>query len=159
MTRQNKIIIYSGLAFTGALYFSFRSLKRTQSFDDLLIIINKRGGTASTNKIKTALLGQYHTDVKQSNPNKGFVMLSDSKVREVAEKLEDALVGAGTNESLASSALSSLKDKVAVSQVGYYYKNAYGSTLFDDLKDDLSDSDYRAIVTQRLISIPDVRWT
>ena len=103
-------------------------------------------------------MGQYHTDVKQSNPNKGFVMLSDSRVKQVAEKLEDALSGGGTDESLLSSALSSLKDKVAVSQVAYYYKNAYGSTLFDDLKDDLSDSEYRAIVTQRLISIPDVRW-
>jgi hypothetical protein len=158
MTRQNKIILYSGLAFTGALYFTFRSLKRTQSFDDLLILINRSGGSASINKNKTALLGQYHTDVKQSNPNKGFIMLSNAKVKQIAKKLEDALSGGGTDESLLSSALSSLKDKVAVSQVAYYYKNAYGSTLFDDLKDDLSDSEYRAIVTQRLISIPDVRW-
>ena len=160
MTKQQKIIILSGLAITSVAYLIYSKVKRGQVYDELLFLINNTGsGGGNTNKNTNALKGILVQQIRQNNPNKNFIMLSQNKVKQYAEDLMSATRGAGTNENEISGVFSKLNDKVAVSQVASYFSGLYGVTLYDKLKDELNDDDFRIYVTDYLNKMPEVRFS
>ena len=160
MTKQQKIIILSGLAITSVAYLIYSKVKRGQVYDELLFLINNTGsGGGNTNKNTNALKGILVQQIRQNNPNKNFIMLSQNKVKQYAEDLMSATRGAGTNENEISGVFSKLNDKVAVSQVASYFSGLYRVTLYDKLKDELNDDDFRIYVTDYLNKMPEVRFS
>jgi len=160
MTKQQKIIILSGLAITSVAYFIYSKVRKGQILDELIFLINNTGsGGGNTNKNNNALKGLLVQQIRQNNPNKNFIMLSQNKVKQYAEDLKSAVQGAGTNENEISGVFSKLNDKVAVSQVASYFSGLYGETLYDRLKEDLSDDDFKIYVTDYLNKMPEVRFS
>ena len=159
MTRQQKILVYSFLSLTGVSYFVYRGIRRKQSFNELMAIISKSsGGTSSKTKLRDALEGKLEEKISIQNPNKNYFRLSDGLVQSYSSELNDAMSGWGTNENKIESVLSSLKDKIQVSQIASYYKSVYNKTLYTHLLSELSTTDFNNIVVQQITKIPDVRW-
>jgi len=157
MEKQQKIIILSGITVFSLSYLIYKKVRRNQVFDEMIYIISNKGGRNS-NKNANALKGLLEQQITQSNPNRNFIKLNQNKVKGYAENLNDALAGLMTDEEAISGVFSRLPDKIAVSQVARYYSGLYGRTLYDDLKDDLNDDDYRTYVTDYLNKLVEVRF-
>ena len=151
MTRQQKIYLFGSIAFVGGTYLIYRSIKRQQVYN--LMIDKIAGGSVTVNNQKavSVLTGQHHKNISSS---KSFAMLSESKIREVAERIEDAVKGLGTNESKLRSEFQALRDKVAISQVASYYQGKYGRSLLDRLE---GEGELQSTLIM-IKSKPDVRW-
>jgi len=151
MTRQNKIYLFGSIAFIGGTYLVYRSIKRKQVYE--LMIDRIAGGSVNENNDKaiSVLTGQHHQNINSSKP---FVQLGESRIREVADAIEEASKGLGTDEDSLFAEFQSLRDKVAISQVASYYKGKYGSSLLDRVKGENELSSVISIINSK----PDVRW-
>ncbi len=159
MTRQQKLIVYSSVALLGSSYFAYRSIRKRQVYDEMIILIDSSGGgQANIDRNISALSGSLHTNILASNPDKNIIMLSQEKVKQKAEEMEEAIDGLGTDESKITSILSYVKDKFALSQIASWYRTKYNETLEDALKGDLSTSDFRKLVTSKMSKLPTVRF-
>ena len=160
MTRQQKIIILSGISLTGIMYLVYNKIKKGQLFDELLFIISNTGsGTGNSNKNTNALKGNLIREIERNNPNRNFIMLEKFRVAEYSKLLHEAMKGWGTEEEEISAVFSKLNDKVAVSQVASYYTSLYNESLYARLKDELNDDDFKVAVSDYLNKMPEVRFT
>ena len=160
MTRQKKLIVYSSVAIISSSYLAYRSIRKGQIYDEMIVLINSSGGgEANIQRNISALSGRLHTEILASNPDKNIIMLSQEKVKQKAEELEEAIDGIGTNKSEISAVISYVKDKFALSQIASYYRAKYNETLEDALRGDLNANDYRELITNKLSKLPTVRFS
>jgi hypothetical protein len=153
MDRATKITVFSTLTFVGVSAIAYRSIKRNQSYN-LLVKKLETMNVVDNKKTNDVLNGVFHTSLDSS---KGFAMLSEAKKQAAAAAINKAVVGVGTDEDAIYSALGSLNDKVAISQVAAYYKAKYKLSLLQELKEELSSSEL-AESNKIINSKIDVRW-
>lgn len=151
MTRQQKIWLFGSISFVGGSYLIYRSLKRKQVYNLMIDKIASNSVTQNNTKAMAVLTGQHHLNINSSKP---FVMLGEAKIRQIADAIEDASKGLGTNEKKLRSEFESLRDKVAISQVASYYKGKYGRTLKDRMQGEGELQEVIMIINAK----PDVRW-
>lgn len=154
MTRQQKIYVLGSISILGGAYFSYRSIKRGQTYSLLLNKINDNAVTLSNEKAKQVLSGNFHTTIASSKP---YAVIGEAFKRETAEKLYKAMKGWGTGERKLYSAFEGLKDKIAISQVAAYFKAKYGISLLEEIDSELNSSEMVKLF-QIINSKPDVRW-
>lgn len=154
MTRQNKILLFGTTAFLGSTYFAYRGIKRKQIYDILITKLKESSVNIDNTKVNSVLNGVFHTSLGTA---KAFITLSESKVREMAQKVDEAIKGIFTNEEGVYSAIDELKDKVEISQVASYYKAKYGKSLLAQSKEKLSTAELNKVYGI-INSKPDVRW-
>lgn len=154
MTRQNKIYILSAISILGVSFYGYRAIKRNQIHALIIDKINSGSVKISNIKANKVLTGNFH---KSISSNKAFALLNESSKRATAIKLNDAMIGAGTREAEINSAISGLRDKVAISQVASYYQAKYNISLLAHLQKELREGELQDVV-QIINSKPDVRW-
>lgn len=144
----------TGLSVLGGSYFAYRAIKRNQSYSLLLDKIGSQSVGISNKKANQVLTGNYHKSISSSKP---YAMINESTKRTVAIKLNKAMIGGGTREAEINSAISGLKDKVAISQVASYYQAKYNISLLAHLNKELREGELQDVI-QIINTKPDVRW-
>jgi hypothetical protein len=157
MTKQQKLILFGGLALTSATYLAYNTIRRNQIFTELTALINK-GSARSNKRVEEVLSGTFHKDVKSMNPDKEFILLGNDSVKDFAVSINEALKGWGTDESALNRIIKSIRDKVAFSQVASFYNIKFNQSLVDELKSELSQEDYLKFVVIPINLKKDVRW-
>ena len=151
MTRQNKIYLLSSIAFVGGTFIVYRSLKRKQTYNILIDRIANSSVTIDNKKANSVLTGQHHLNINSSKP---FAQLTESKKREIADSIFDAVDGLGTDEDALKAEFQAMRDKVAISQVASYYQAKHNQSLLDRLIGENELEEIIVIINTK----PDVRW-
>jgi hypothetical protein len=148
-------MLFGTTAFFGSTYFIYRGIKRKQIYDILIAKIQSGSVNIDNTKVNSVLNGTFHTTVDSSKP---FIMLGESKIRELAQNIDNTIKGVFTDEEGVYASVDETKDKVALSQVASYYKAKYGKSLLAQAKDKLSTTELNRLYGI-INSKPDVRWT
>ena len=115
MTRNNKIFLALTIGGTSLAYLIYRKIKNDSLYEELLAQI----GVGSNFKDSDVWNSNFLLMI--NNEGRNIKKLSSSELNSYAERMRDAISGAGTDESSIYSVLEALNSKYEIAQLNQYY--------------------------------------
>ena len=150
---KTKLIITGILGSAVVTYIIVDKANKNKLFKEIMKKINSGvGGYGDMRDFQDWFSGQSFID-KTAHQTHNFIVLKDSEVTQLREKLEDAFHTLTTDEDEIYSVFQSLKDGIAVAQIAKSYNSHNdGRTLYQQLDKRLYDSEkkrlYNILITK-----------
>ena len=135
MTRNNKIFLALTIGGTSLAYLIYRKIKNDSLYEELLAQI----GVGSNFKDSDVWNSNFLLMI--NNEGRNIKKLSSSELNSYAERMRDAISGAGTDESSIYSVLEAINSKYEIAQLNQYYNQKYNGSLKQALEGDLNEKE------------------
>jgi hypothetical protein len=156
--KTNTLYIISGIIISGGIiYYIIRQGKKMKAYQIVSANTSSSGNTnkssstttssstsSSTTVINASVTNAFTPGWYDTLPKEGLYILTDTAANTVATKMHEALSKFNTDEQYLYDTFSKLT-KSRVSQVSEKYKSLYGTQLIDDLKKELTTSEFQKI--------------
>lgn len=148
---KRKIILYSSLGVIGLTitYVIFRRRTNKKLMLKIHELLDERvNATGNIEDFSDVFKGDQYIskiDAKFKSTNHDFLKLKSEYVQKYAEELNKAMVGWGTDEDSIYNTFRNFRDKVAIAQVSEYYGKKYNKSLYDHLKEEMTNSELKKL--------------
>jgi hypothetical protein len=142
MNKRNILIILgSSIVVGGVGYFVYTKFRNKREIREIHAKLDgNEGSYGSIEDFQEVFNGSSYVQ-KMKNAHKNIIQLKPAYITKYRRELEDAIVGAGTDEVAIKDVFRKLKDRVQVAEVSDSYQRHNGENLLDALLDDMDADD------------------